>query len=485
MQRRRVVELDDEPWHRPESTGPCRRPSISSRSSRRACSLVVDVPDGAHRAQHVLGVDVGAQRAGRRRPRRAASRSRRRSARACRRTRPSPPATDGLQRAASCPSWPPRSRRSGPSTRPARRRAGGRQQLRGRLAEVRDLVAVGGLDQRVAGREVAVERADPDARRAWRRRPARRPCPPRRTARSPRSSSFSRLRRASARLGSRCGHDVNGGCLRLRATLIRTGVSLRFILGGTADVESLVHHRHFEGLRPHLGRGRAGARRPGRRDRAQRRHADAARRDATATTSCRSRSTSPTRPRSTPPSRRRTSTSAASTSSSTTPATACSGRSRRSPRSRRASRSRRTCSARCGSPRRRCRSCASRARATSSRCRRSAASTRSRRSGSTTRRSGAWRRFSQSLAAEVAEFGIKVTIVEPAGYSTDWRGPSSVQADQMPDATTASATRRAQLVHRRAARARRPAGHRPRDPRARRRRRAAAAHRSSAPARST
>ena len=40
--------------------------------------------------------------------------------------------------------------------------------------------------------------------------------------------------------------------------------------------------------------------------------------------------------------------------------------------------------------------------------------------------------FSQSLAAEVAEFGIKVTLIEPAGYSTDWRGPSSVQADQLP-----------------------------------------------------
>ena len=40
--------------------------------------------------------------------------------------------------------------------------------------------------------------------------------------------------------------------------------------------------------------------------------------------------------------------------------------------------------------------------------------------------------FSQSLAAEVAEFGIKVTLIEPAGYSTDWRGPSAVQADQLP-----------------------------------------------------
>jgi NAD(P)-dependent dehydrogenase (short-subunit alcohol dehydrogenase family) len=31
--------------------------------------------------------------------------------------------------------------------------------------------------------------------------------------------------------------------------------------------------------------------------------------------------------------------------------------------------------------------------------------------------------FSQALAAEVAAFGIKVTIVEPAGYATDWSAP--------------------------------------------------------------
>src|SRR5689334_18857535 len=37
--------------------------------------------------------------------------------------------------------------------------------------------------------------------------------------------------------------------------------------------------------------------------------------------------------------------------------------------------------------------------------------------------------FSQSLAAEVADLGIKVTIVEPTGYTTDWAGPSSVQAE--------------------------------------------------------
>jgi len=40
--------------------------------------------------------------------------------------------------------------------------------------------------------------------------------------------------------------------------------------------------------------------------------------------------------------------------------------------------------------------------------------------------------FSQSLAAEVAEFGIKVTIVEPGGYATDWRGPSAQRVTPMP-----------------------------------------------------
>jgi NAD(P)-dependent dehydrogenase (short-subunit alcohol dehydrogenase family) len=40
--------------------------------------------------------------------------------------------------------------------------------------------------------------------------------------------------------------------------------------------------------------------------------------------------------------------------------------------------------------------------------------------------------FSQSLAAEVREFGIHVTLVEPTGYSTDWAGPSSVHAAELP-----------------------------------------------------
>jgi NAD(P)-dependent dehydrogenase (short-subunit alcohol dehydrogenase family) len=36
--------------------------------------------------------------------------------------------------------------------------------------------------------------------------------------------------------------------------------------------------------------------------------------------------------------------------------------------------------------------------------------------------------FSQSLAAEVAGFGIKVTLIEPAGYATDWGGASAKHA---------------------------------------------------------
>jgi NAD(P)-dependent dehydrogenase (short-subunit alcohol dehydrogenase family) len=39
--------------------------------------------------------------------------------------------------------------------------------------------------------------------------------------------------------------------------------------------------------------------------------------------------------------------------------------------------------------------------------------------------------FSQSLAAEVAAFGIKVTIVEPGGFATEWGGVSAKRAAQM------------------------------------------------------
>jgi NAD(P)-dependent dehydrogenase (short-subunit alcohol dehydrogenase family) len=40
--------------------------------------------------------------------------------------------------------------------------------------------------------------------------------------------------------------------------------------------------------------------------------------------------------------------------------------------------------------------------------------------------------FSQSLAAEVADFGIKVTIIEPGAYSTDWGGASAKHATADP-----------------------------------------------------
>jgi NAD(P)-dependent dehydrogenase (short-subunit alcohol dehydrogenase family) len=40
--------------------------------------------------------------------------------------------------------------------------------------------------------------------------------------------------------------------------------------------------------------------------------------------------------------------------------------------------------------------------------------------------------FSQSLAAEVADFGIKVTIIEPGAYDTDWGGASARHATPNP-----------------------------------------------------
>jgi len=40
--------------------------------------------------------------------------------------------------------------------------------------------------------------------------------------------------------------------------------------------------------------------------------------------------------------------------------------------------------------------------------------------------------LSEALAKEVAAFGIKVTIVEPAAYATDWSGSSSIRATPSP-----------------------------------------------------
>jgi NAD(P)-dependent dehydrogenase (short-subunit alcohol dehydrogenase family) len=40
--------------------------------------------------------------------------------------------------------------------------------------------------------------------------------------------------------------------------------------------------------------------------------------------------------------------------------------------------------------------------------------------------------FTQSLHAEVSGFGIKVTLIEPTGYSTDWNGSSAVRTEPLP-----------------------------------------------------
>jgi NAD(P)-dependent dehydrogenase (short-subunit alcohol dehydrogenase family) len=40
--------------------------------------------------------------------------------------------------------------------------------------------------------------------------------------------------------------------------------------------------------------------------------------------------------------------------------------------------------------------------------------------------------FSQALAVEVESFGIKVTLIEPTGYSTDWAGSSAKLATPLP-----------------------------------------------------
>lgn len=40
--------------------------------------------------------------------------------------------------------------------------------------------------------------------------------------------------------------------------------------------------------------------------------------------------------------------------------------------------------------------------------------------------------FSQALAQEVADFGIKVTLIEPGGFSTDWGGSSAQHAEALP-----------------------------------------------------
>jgi NAD(P)-dependent dehydrogenase (short-subunit alcohol dehydrogenase family) len=40
--------------------------------------------------------------------------------------------------------------------------------------------------------------------------------------------------------------------------------------------------------------------------------------------------------------------------------------------------------------------------------------------------------FSEALSYEVAPFGVKVTLIEPGGYATDWSGSSSVRSEPNP-----------------------------------------------------
>jgi NAD(P)-dependent dehydrogenase (short-subunit alcohol dehydrogenase family) len=58
--------------------------------------------------------------------------------------------------------------------------------------------------------------------------------------------------------------------------------------------------------------------------------------------------------------------------------------------------------------------------------------------------------LSQSLAQEVAGFGVKVTLIEPAGYSTDWSGSSAKRSTELdvydPVREQAAAARKARFT---------------------------------------
>ena len=97
-------------------------------------------------------------------------------------------------------------------------------------------------------------------RRAWPRRPGTRPCPRTANCSVAAASSFSRLRRASARWLAGWRSWRNGGASgSCYLPFKRSNPPLDS--RRHADVEGLVHHRQFQGLRPRLGRGGPRARR--------------------------------------------------------------------------------------------------------------------------------------------------------------------------------------------------------------------------------
>jgi NAD(P)-dependent dehydrogenase (short-subunit alcohol dehydrogenase family) len=54
--------------------------------------------------------------------------------------------------------------------------------------------------------------------------------------------------------------------------------------------------------------------------------------------------------------------------------------------------------------------------------------------------------FSQSLAQEVEPFGVRVTLVEPTGYATDWAGDSAVHSAALADYEVVRAARAARVA---------------------------------------